>query len=295
MAPKKGSFRRVASGAMRASFLRLIALTLSCSHGEAARPSRSASAVLQQVAPPVIPGLSWVSMSYFLPNTSAICVNGNRTCPEVEYHMLGWEPQGGAQLPVYMFTSGGGAWPTGFPFNSSTPDLILCEEMAWRGFMAVMIQIPRLPLLGCDSLDNNSMPSYAERVFSYHGHHDTSSVGALATACRRSTVNCNTGIALHGHSVGGQLSNLAPQYAVGITALLIWGMGSRMPFGGSCCGLVRSPPNSRPWPMHCLRMATNARTHIRTSTSITDAFATLPAHTHTNDVERAVCASSTSG
>ena len=77
---------------MRASFLRLIALTLSCSHGEAARPSRSVSAVLQQVAPPVIPGLSWVSMSYFLPNTSAICVSGTRVCPEVEYHMFGWEP-----------------------------------------------------------------------------------------------------------------------------------------------------------------------------------------------------------
>ena len=265
MAPKKGSFRRVASGAMRASFLRLIALTLSCLHGEAARPSRSLSAGLQPVDRPVIPGLSWVNMSYFLQNMSEICVNGNRTCPEVEYRMIGWEPQGGAQLPVYIFTSGGGVWPTGF--NSSTPDLILCEEMARRGYMAVMAELPQLPILSCDSLSNNSLPYYADLVFSYHGQHDTRSFGALATACRRSTVNCNTGIALHGHSVGGHLSNLAPQFAVGITALLIWGMGSRMPFGGSCCGLVRSPPNSRPWPMHCCawrrtRAHTSAHLHL---------------------------------
>ena len=292
MAPKKGSFRRVASGAMRASFLRLVALTLSCSHGEAARPSRSLSAGLQPVDRPVIPGLSWVNMSYFLQNMSEICVDGNRTCPEVEYRMIGWEPQGGAQLPVYIFTSGGGVWPTGF--NSSTPDLILCEEMARRGYMAVMAELPQLPILSCDSLSNNSLPYYADLVFSYHGQHDTRSFGALATACRRSTVNCNTGIALHGHSVGGHLSNLAPQFAVGITALLIWGMGSRQPFGGSCCGLVRSPPNSRPWPMHGDERA-HTHPQFRTSTSITDAFATLPAHTHANDVERAVCASSTSG
>jgi hypothetical protein len=174
-------------------------------------------------------------MSYFLQNMSEICVNGNRTCPEVEYRMIGWEPQGGAQLPVYIFTSGGGVWPTGF--NSSTPDLILCEEMARRGYMAVMAELPQLPILSCDSLSNNSLPYYADQVFSYHGQHDTRSFGVLATACRRSTVNCNTGIALHGHSVGGHLSNLAPQFAVGITALLIWGMGSRQPFGGSCCGL----------------------------------------------------------
>ena len=73
-------------------------------------------------------------------------------------------------------------------------------------------------------------------VFGWSGPHDTSGT-ALATLCQRPNANCNAGIALHGSSVSGLLSSMAPRFARGVTAALIWSSGSVVPGGHSCCGL----------------------------------------------------------
>jgi hypothetical protein len=73
-------------------------------------------------------------------------------------------------------------------------------------------------------------------MFSYSGPGDTSD-SAVATLCRRSTVDCEAGIAIHGISLGGLLGLVAPRFAKGVTASLTWSAGTMVAGGDSCCGI----------------------------------------------------------
>ena len=152
----------------------------------------------------------------------------------IQYRMLGYEPVA-TRGPVYIFASGGGVWPGGF--NRSTPELEFARQMALRGFVSVMIEIPYLRRIECYG-NKESLKNVTRGIFAYHGPSDTTSRGALATLCRRKSADCTAGIALHGHSLGGMLTNLAPQYVNrSAMALLLWSMGVFTPGGMSCCGL----------------------------------------------------------
>jgi hypothetical protein len=118
--------------------------------------------------------------------------------------------------------------------------MAMVEAMARRGYAAAISEFPDIegPHMRCEALSNGtpSLMEHARTVFGWAGPHDTVSHGALAQLCRHEGVDCSLGIALHGHSVGGLITNLAPRFAP-VTAMLIWGAGSRLPYGFSCCGI----------------------------------------------------------
>ena len=189
------------------------------------------------VLPPA--GLVAFNTFYTLPaeslvNVTAECSTSEgvagANCSEVKFHMMGFHPRGGGHYPVYIFISGGGVWRSGF--NATTPELFMVQKMAERGFLAVMIEVPNIWTLSCTTLNRAS-----SAVFSYMRDDNADAPGALATLCRHQASDCDAGVALHGHSLGGSLSTLAPKYADSVSGLLVWGAGSRVPYGGSCCGL----------------------------------------------------------
>ena len=158
-----------------------------------------------------------------------------------QYLILGYEPAGPGPYPVYIFTSGG--YPS-IPFYGvapEMPEMSMLQNMASRGFIAVAAELPKPPAasFNCEANSNESLPAYARSVYEWQGPNtNASTTSLLATICRLPNADCSAGIAIHGHSIGGQLANLAPRFAAGITALLIWGAGSRVPYGDlSCCGL----------------------------------------------------------
>ena len=193
-------------------------------------------------APPPAPRLPYFNLTFPLPNLTMAC-RMTVACNPVEYHLQGYTPAAiGGPWPLYLFTDGAGPW-----FNDirnqafeDAPELEMVQAMAQRGFVAIMTEFQDVfgTQTRCKTNASMSLSDHAKLVYSYTGKGDQTSVGPLALACRLPQVDCSLGIALHGHSVGGNLAMLAPRYAVGVTAMLTWGSGSRIPYQWSCCGLA---------------------------------------------------------
>jgi hypothetical protein len=115
----------------------------------------------------------------------------------------------------------------------------MVETMARRGYVAAISEFPDImgAHMRCEATSKGtpSLMEHARTVFGWSGPRDDISHGPLAHLCRHEAVDCALGIALHGHSVGGLITNLAPRFAP-VTAMLLWGAGSRLPYGFSCCG-----------------------------------------------------------
>ena len=130
-------------------------------------------------------------------------------------------------------------------FDFEIPEISLAQEMAARGFVAAIIELPQDLYMGC--MGENSVFDFARRIYGYDGEGDESST-ALAVLCRREAADCTSGIALHGLSASGMLIGMAPRVATGVTAALFWSSGVFVPGGRSCCGMVRAL-------RHCSRAA----------------------------------------
>jgi len=144
--------------------------------------------------------------------------------------VMGYEPMSGTGLPVYLFCAGMGNWIEGF--NETAPEARFPVEMARRGFISVMMELPDIPGLSCPTLER-----FSRMLFNYTSSApSTALVSPLARICGRPRADCRAGLALHGSSIGALLLQLAPQYAEGVSALLMWAAGSRIPGGYSCCG-----------------------------------------------------------
>ena len=192
-------------------------------------------------------GLNFFEAHYYVRECSAMFDDLTPQCPRhtsdgYEYRILGYEPAGPGPHPVYIFTSGG--YPS-IPFYGVSPDMpemVMLQNMASRGFIAAVAELPKPPSVAfnCEAGSNESLPAYSQSVYEWRGPGYTkmSTKSLLATLCRLPNADCALGIAIHGHSIGGQLANLAPRFAVGVTALLLWGAGSRIPYGDlNCCGM----------------------------------------------------------
>jgi hypothetical protein len=185
------------------------------------------------------------TQSLVMPNTTLPCREKRvspEECPDIEYNMQGYVPATGKDYPVYLFVSGAGPWTNTIrnqPFDENLPEMTMVAAMARRGFASAISEFPMVmgPHLRCHALSTGTpcLMDHARQVFSWTGPNDRSSIGPLATLCRLGISDCSRGIALHGHSVGGLLANLAPRFAP-VTGLLLWGAGSRLPYGFSCCG-----------------------------------------------------------
>jgi len=187
-------------------------------------------------------GLRLINITYTVPNNTMQCLKGLLRCSDVSFRMLGYMPERTGRYPAYLFLSGAGPWQNEIrnrPFDEDVPDMISPRMMAKLGYAAVITEFPDIygEHMRCNALSDGTptLMSYARTILGYNGPHDTVSRGALATLCRYAGVDCTLGIALHGHSVGGLISNLAPRYAP-VTGMLLWGMGSRLPGSFSCCG-----------------------------------------------------------
>ena len=154
---------------------------------------------------------------------------------------MGYEPAAGGGHPVYLFTSGGYPSFPGGGLHSDMPEMLMMKEMAKRGFVSAIAEIPQIDTYGmkCDTIPGNlSLTNFSQMVYQWRGKGDYTSQSPLALLCRRNLTDCEAGISIHGHSLGGLLANLAPQHAIGVRSLLIWGSGSRLPYGDHyCCGL----------------------------------------------------------
>jgi len=154
---------------------------------------------------------------------------------------MGYEPATGGGHPVYLFTSGGYPSFPGGGLRSNMPEMLMMKEMAKRGFVSAIAEIPQIDSYGmkCDTIPGNlSLTNFSQMVYQWRGTGDNTSQSPLALLCRRNNTDCEAGISLHGHSLGGLLANLAPQHAMGVKSLLIWGSGSRIPYGDNyCCGM----------------------------------------------------------
>jgi len=196
--------------------------------------TRAAALVLQDNGPQIVPfNTTWHGA---LPGSEI------RT-----YSIIGYEPpvEEGAGRPVYIFAGGFGAAVT-----ENHQNMRFAREMAMRGFIAAVIEIPGALLLqrypDRDDRDaREEVPSRCEGdrgslvaskiTFSYSGVGDNSG-SALATLCRRGRADCAAGIALHGVSLGGLLVGSASRYAHGLSATLIWAAGAFAPGWATCCG-----------------------------------------------------------
>lgn len=218
-------------------------------------------------------------------------------------HIVGYEPASALRHPLYVLVLGSHANCT-----LHMPEALLAREMAARGFAAAIVQIPGQRFTD-DILDmpdaahcegsNRSLLNMSQRVFAYSGSGDTSP-SAIATLCRRPSIACERGIAVHGVSLvscwtasylhiphlsrsmlqlssllcaavtldhctqheshdllvkphtpqGALLGELAPRFAVGITAMLTYSAGNLVAGGKSCCGIFSNnvPRTNRPPP-----------------------------------------------
>jgi hypothetical protein len=150
---------------------------------------------------------------------------GNET-----YELVGHEPTDGDGFPVYMHAGGAGDKLENPDEPYSAPELTFTREMARRGYVAAISELPERFQMACDQLLNNS-----RYIFGYGGADDTTSTSAIATLCRRPGADCSNGVALHGLSVAGMLAGVAPRFAP-VTGLLSWSNGIYVPHGHSCCG-----------------------------------------------------------
>ena len=196
------------------------------------------------VAVPAMGNLSVVQMHYRMRNLSLVCASGSDLgldCPDLVLPVVGYAPPAEERgpFPVYLHTSGTGVW---FRENGTgLPEYRVLSEMARRGFIAVMVEFPpiRQHAIKCNvSLTNQteadqSLMATATAVY----HRGPGSTSALATLCSHERADCARGIALLGHSIGGLIATLAPRVSSGISGMLLWGTGSRLPYGWSCCGL----------------------------------------------------------
>jgi len=147
------------------------------------------------------------------------------------YELIGYEPDDGTTgHPVYMHAGGAGDKLENPDQPYSAPELRFTREMALRGYVAAISELPERFEMQCDSLLTNSRD-----IFGYNGADDSNSTSAIATLCGREGADCANGIALHGLSVAGMLAGVAPRFAP-ITALLSWSNGVYVPHGHSCCG-----------------------------------------------------------
>ena len=186
--------------------------------------------------------LTYFSTSYLMPNTSLPCRTKRVACADLRFHMQGYMPATGGSYPVYLFVSGAGPWTNEIrnqQFDENLPEMVMLDAMARRGYVAAVAEFPDIhgSDLRCESQGPGmSLTEHSRAVFSWRGPGDNSSAGPLSVLCRRRGSDCSLGIALHGHSVGGLIANLAPRVAP-VTAILLWGAGSRLPYAYSCCGL----------------------------------------------------------
>lgn len=169
----------------------------------------------------------------------------NVSCAPSQWHMQGYRPRGKGPFPAYLMIDGAGPWRNAIrnmPFNDALPEMQIAAQMARLGYISAISEFPMVHSysMQCEHTDNETFAllDHARLVFGWTGAGDTSSIGPLSVLCRQPNADCSRGIALHGHSVGGLLANLAPRVAVGVTSLLLWGAGSRSPYGRSCCGLI---------------------------------------------------------
>jgi len=172
-------------------------------------------------------------------------INTTYTIGSAHFRILGFEPEGEGH-PIYVFI-GGSLSPT----RIDVPEMRFQREMASRGFVSAMIEIPGQDLedppdgyeaseavmMRCGGAAT-SLLNVSRAIFAY-GSSDSRSSGtsALTVLCGRPRADCAAGIALHGISLGGLLSTVAPTFAPGVTALLNWAAGTFVGGGNSCCGL----------------------------------------------------------
>ena len=80
--------------------------------------------------------------------------------------------------------------------------------------MSAIAEIPQIDTYGmkCDTIPGNlSLTNFSQMVYQWRGKGDYTSQSPLALLCRRNLTDCEAGISIHGHSLGGLLANLAPQ------------------------------------------------------------------------------------
>ena len=175
------------------------------------------------------------------------------------YMIHGFEPSGsGASNPLYILVGG---FADQVHENYST--LRFAREMANRGYVAATIETPGMAFIThepnetatrheleilhnddlqmrCDASANRSLTSIARRIFSY-GASDRGESNPLGVLCRRARADCTAGVAIHGISLGGLLSRLAPRFAPRwISAMLVYSAGTIVPGGRQCCGAISS-------------------------------------------------------
>jgi hypothetical protein len=178
--------------------------------------------------------------------------------------MVGLEPVGGTNLPVFVYMVNVGSVSVS---DAGYQQLVV--PMAARGFVAAMV----VPMQGATChLDCNGLGGCAQEQFGYGGPSDTTSSSALATLCRRPTADCTAGIALWGNSFGGLTLGNAPYFAP-VTAMVLVGAGTYLTGGGGCCSYGIYPQTccvaseispggiygGQPWP--CL-MDSNLTDHL---------------------------------
>jgi len=166
----------------------------------------------------------------------------------VRYRILGWQPPGTGH-PIFLHAGGSGEEIR----TSTTEYQNFTRQMARRGFLSVAVGLPGQVVddapdtydrdaavtLRCNN-NEHSLLNVSRDVFTYRGPGDNESTSALATICRLERADCSAGIALHGASLGALLGTLAPRFAVGITASLMWSAGVYVAGGLSCCGLFNA-------------------------------------------------------
>ena len=160
------------------------------------------------------------------------------------FTMRGFEPAGEQRLPLYVLVGGQQTMIRGDP-----AELRIVQEMAARGFAAAYIEVPGNPnrqvapisteeagremRMQCDG--SIGLTGLAEAVFTYPAQ-DGQDRGALSFLCARARIDCSLGLALHGISLGGLLVSVAPRFATGVTATLVFAAGNIIPGGRTCCG-----------------------------------------------------------
>jgi len=206
--------------------LRWPGLLLACAAAHASKPE-GATSLQQPAEPATAEELRLIDTTYHIGG--------------MPFRILGYAPEGEG-LPVYVFI-GGSLTPT----RLDAPEFRFTRDMASRGFVSVMVEVPGQDLqvfpemyeagdaikMRCAGAPH-SLLNASRAVFQHRS--DTSGTSALATICSLPHADCDAGIALHGISLGGLLTTVAPTFATGITGLLVWSAGVFVGGGDSCCG-----------------------------------------------------------
>lgn len=151
----------------------------------------------------------------------------------IRYQLLGHEPDDGTSgHPVYVHAGGAGDKLEDRDNPFSAPELRFTREMALRGYIAVISELPEA--ITDDAMSCNMLLNYSRQVFSWGGEGDNAT-SVTATLCRRPNANCSAGIAVHGLSVSGLLAQASPRFAP-VTGLLTWSAGPYIGHGHGCCG-----------------------------------------------------------